>query len=781
MRRSECTRAPGTLLALLALFSSGASGQDVAPFEFRGRIQVALPESVKGIQVAIDPELGMILGGSRLSASTAWISAESLDGAIRSVLRDHEVWVDLASEPLIATEEWERWIGFANGRPGEIVGVVADPMRRLGHVLTFTRVEGERGPRVEKHWIRPQYDEFASEDIAFDRTTTIAVDGEAIYFAASLVRKTAGKDCGVVLRVDDFRSTPLARRVLVETYPKTEATKWATWFGRSLVVRDDFLLVGVPSAPLIGGGGEWKGAAGRVIACDMRLDARTATREWSAADSTGGSGFGHGLAIVGDHVFIGGTGAIEIHELAALREGRRAARVVPLDAANGGSSTRIEIDGVADDLALFRASNVVGSISGHARRVPGVRTSTAFPADSPAVARLASPEWSYARFVPVGDDVVLGLVAFPNFESGCVRHVQLDVLIRRRAHAVAVVARGDGAQLLVVDPSLATIESQATLETGSGSSALALDDGRIVVTRGRSVAMFDRVREEFSAGSDLLPGDESGEARITRLVPLADFDSDRVPDFAAFVTKPPAWHVVSGALIQCVASLPVASAGAIAAIGDFDLDGALDVAVGDPSARSGRGEVVVQATNGFTPSRRIVAPPGVTNFGSAVVAHGFLHRDVPRELWIGAATAPHDGAGASRGCVFRYRGRGEPLVELDIGVTLGSRLAFATIGDVDGDRVPETVILADSGGGGACRLLVFGTVSPTILQHVDLRERGFAPSLAESPATYEWNGGRNLAVSGTRADGQPALGLVAIGEREISVRIVDLAAPSGER
>lgn len=142
---------------------------------------------------------------------------------------------------------------------------------------------------------------------------------------------------------------------------------------------------------------------------------------------------------------------------------------------------------------------------------------------------------------------------------------------------------------------------------------------------------------------------------------------------------------------------------ALAALGDFDLDGTPDFAVGAPG---GAGAVYVHSGATFLPL--LIAGPGPfgnAGFGTAVALLGDLDADGIPEWGAGA---PDFGAGAGGALVLRGAD-GAILFQHAGGGALGELgFALARAGDVDGDSVPDYAIGAPGQGQGAV-LVASGT------------------------------------------------------------------------
>jgi GEVED domain/FG-GAP repeat/FG-GAP-like repeat/Bacterial Ig domain len=165
---------------------------------------------------------------------------------------------------------------------------------------------------------------------------------------------------------------------------------------------------------------------------------------------------------------------------------------------------------------------------------------------------------------------------------------------------------------------------------------------------------------------------------------------------------------------------------AIAAIGDFDGDGIPDLAVGNQYDATGgtfRGAVYIQFMNsdGSVKSNQKIASsvgggPALADFdefGSSVASIGDLNGDGVNDLAVGAlGDDTGDGLGASRGAVYVLFMNSDGSVNASKKIASGTNggpvlangdgfgSAVVSLGDIDGDSVPDLAVGASGDDGG---------------------------------------------------------------------------------
>ncbi|MCC6335889.1 MAG: FG-GAP repeat protein [Myxococcales bacterium] len=147
----------------------------------------------------------------------------------------------------------------------------------------------------------------------------------------------------------------------------------------------------------------------------------------------------------------------------------------------------------------------------------------------------------------------------------------------------------------------------------------------------------------------------------------------------------------------------------VAALGDVDDDGKLDVAVGAPEFEGTRGAVFVYSlSNDNLELRGVHKGPTVTaRLGASVSGPGDVNGDGFADLLAGA-TGYQPAGSADKGAAFVYLGgpgglRDEPLVRQAAGIGLAAEFGSAVsgAGDVDGDGFADVVIGAPLAGLGS--------------------------------------------------------------------------------
>jgi FG-GAP repeat len=187
---------------------------------------------------------------------------------------------------------------------------------------------------------------------------------------------------------------------------------------------------------------------------------------------------------------------------------------------------------------------------------------------------------------------------------------------------------------------------------------------------------------------------------------IGDVDLDGVPDFAVAAYSDlggdPNSRVeirsgATAALLQLIATPLVSSGLSIARTGDLDQDGHADIAIATPSYSSVAAGGVVRAHSGISGAQlwQISHPELNAQLGRALASIGDLDGDGVAELVLGHQATAQGLAkyrivgGASGATIFEQAFDTVPWV--------GTSHGFLSLGDLDGDAVPEWVLGASNG------------------------------------------------------------------------------------
>jgi len=184
----------------------------------------------------------------------------------------------------------------------------------------------------------------------------------------------------------------------------------------------------------------------------------------------------------------------------------------------------------------------------------------------------------------------------------------------------------------------------------------------------------------------------------TAACPLGDVDGDGHDDFAVGYPGEPGGvvRVHSGAPGAPVFHTLTGAGGlfgtALANIGDIDMDGVIDLAVGAPFEAGSSGAVRVYSGNKGTLMRTIPGAPG-EGLGFAIARAGDIDNDNVSDMIVGA---PY--ASGNTGGVRIYSGATGEVIHDIIGEVAGSYFGIAVdgLGDVDGDGTDDVIVGAPS-------------------------------------------------------------------------------------
>lgn|GEM_PF-2629709 len=221
----------------------------------------------------------------------------------------------------------------------------------------------------------------------------------------------------------------------------------------------------------------------------------------------------------------------------------------------------------------------------------------------------------------------------------------------------------------------------------------------------------------------------------------------------------------------------------VAALGDVDDDGYDDVAVGASGEELDAGRVLLYrgSATGLedTPTMTLDAPVGILSFGSKVAAAG----DVDGDGHLDLAVRGEDEADGT-GRVFVYRGGTTGLdasseVELECsGASTFFGTGLSTAGDVDGDGYDD-VIVGDSHYSSGGRAWIYrgsaGGIDATVAQEIDKPDSGHLDMGAMVAGGQDLNGDGygDVVVSAPAYSDDRGRAYVFYGSAEL----LDLAAP----
>ncbi|HEX5010740.1 MAG TPA: integrin alpha [Planctomycetota bacterium] len=169
-------------------------------------------------------------------------------------------------------------------------------------------------------------------------------------------------------------------------------------------------------------------------------------------------------------------------------------------------------------------------------------------------------------------------------------------------------------------------------------------------------------------------------------------------------------------------SLSAAFGQAVARIGDVDLDGVSDVAVGAPHASfagTDSGRVVVLSGADATPLFGVNGLSAGENFGSSVAGVGDVDHDGIPDLLVGAPNASFAASAAGR--CYLLSGAGGAVILARDGDNAGAHLgqSVAGPGDCNGDGTPDVLVGAPGsnafGVGAGRALLLSGALGPALV------------------------------------------------------------------
>jgi hypothetical protein len=187
---------------------------------------------------------------------------------------------------------------------------------------------------------------------------------------------------------------------------------------------------------------------------------------------------------------------------------------------------------------------------------------------------------------------------------------------------------------------------------------------------------------------------------------------------------------------------------AIAPVGDVNVDGYNDLAVGAFAAGPGRVRVYYGTGRGLSTSPAVTldGPTGMSSrFGIALAGVGDIDGDGDGDLIVGS---PEYSAGTGRAFLYRGSPTGVSTTPVALVTTMGGRAGFAVsgIGDVNGDGYPDAAMGAPSFNNGSGVLNLFYG-SPIVI--------GPMPSTnINSPPGMESDFGTTIVAAGdTNGDG----------------------------
>ncbi|MFO1052634.1 MAG: integrin alpha [Planctomycetota bacterium] len=137
----------------------------------------------------------------------------------------------------------------------------------------------------------------------------------------------------------------------------------------------------------------------------------------------------------------------------------------------------------------------------------------------------------------------------------------------------------------------------------------------------------------------------------------------------------------------------------VAGVGDLDRDGVPDLAIGRPTLNNYRGAVLLESgRNGALLAQFDGDPSQQASFGFSTASLGDIDSDGYVDLAIGAVR--YGTASAAPGAVYVYSGRTRTLRAVLVGDGEGDLFgsAIASVGDLDGDGVPDFVVGAPENG-----------------------------------------------------------------------------------
>lgn len=292
----------------------------------------------------------------------------------------------------------------------------------------------------------------------------------------------------------------------------------------------------------------------------------------------------------------------------------------------------------------------------------------------------------------------------------------------------------------------------------------------------RSISLALPLGLAFAAGAFwttafVVEGRVAGDRFGSALAALGDVDGDGRGDLAvgaphADVGAPNGGvlRVLSGATGRVLATAAGDDSNdrlgaALAAAGDHDGDGLMDVLVGAPMGSPASGEVrVVRGVDGAT-LRTYAGSAAGERFGAALAGLGDLDGDGIPDLAVGAPEA--DAAGSSSGRVVLLSGRSGALLREHVGAAWDRfGTSIASPGDLDGDGRADLLVgapFSDGGGFNAGSVLAFSGADGSLL--FDVHGAGPGDRLGE----------RVAAAGDVDGDGIPDLVAVAPGEDGVAV------------
>lgn len=236
---------------------------------------------------------------------------------------------------------------------------------------------------------------------------------------------------------------------------------------------------------------------------------------------------------------------------------------------------------------------------------------------------------------------------------------------------------------------------------GDGRADLAIGSPRADVAAANAGAVRV-VSGRTGAELFVITGSGAGDLLGTSLAALGDVDGDTRADFAVGATRGSTGvgyvRIVSGAGGATLRTFVGTSVNdrfgvSLAAIGDLDLDGVTDLAIGaersDVAATDAGSVLVISSATGTT-LRSWFGATALDEFGHAVAGVGDLSADGVPDVLVGAWNADA-GSGFLPGSVSLISGANGSVLGLWSGITADDHLGkgLAGLGDVNGDGVPD--------------------------------------------------------------------------------------------